>query len=300
MTVNAKQVFSLNPDSADELLVRPERNKRSTPPVGDKSISDLLGNMEDLGIDGKPCQLQPCRATLNDDGVADLYLGFRRARAVQTHNRGLKVDDPNFWLLSVIIDEFELSEAEITKRTIAENAYRRGPNLLEITEVIKGLIADGQTMKDISATMNIAVGAVSVYNRFDLLPPAAKKLMASGKMGYSTAEDYVTRFLPKREALLADEDGSVLAKAQARITAMIDKGATTSKDVDTATRKMADATGKGPLNKTQRNAKGMLTEIKAQRAKSVEGSYEAAALDAISEFIGGGSMKKLLKAFAEE
>lgn len=301
MQIHPRQVFELDADDPTQLIIRPERNKRPTPPVGDKSLSELVKSMEDLGIDGQPAQLQPCRATLNEDGVADLYMGFRRARAVQTHNAGLPADSPDRWLLHVVIDERPLAESEVTLRTIAENAFRKDLTPLQKTEVINDLLADNYTLRDISEKIGMSIGAVSTYAKFSLLPANAKKLLAADKMGYSAAEDFV-KMLPARAELAADEDGSVLKAAQDKIAKQVDKatnktsGKVTANSADAATRKAADETGKAPVNQTQRKTKAILSEIAAQVEKSGADAPETAKLNAIAKFVNGGSMKALIKA----
>ena len=217
---NPNQVFQLNPDDPNELVIRVERNKRPVPPVGDKSLSDLISSMENLAGDNDTGQLQPCLATLNENGIPDLYIGFRRARAIQTRNKG--VQEGQRVRLNVIITDRILTEDQVGIRTIAENAYRVDPTPMQKSEIITGLLDQGLTLKDVSSKVNMAVSAVSVYARFSMFPANAKKALQTGKMQYSGAESLVA-MLPKREELAADEGGELLKKAQDKIAAMTDK-----------------------------------------------------------------------------
>lgn len=296
---NPNQVFDLDPDNPDELLVRPERNARGfTPEVGDKSLTDLMGKLITEG------QSVPSLATLNADGVADLYAGFRRARSIQTHNA-----DPGAELktLRVLITTRIMTEEEVFLQSLSENVDRQDMTVMQRVAALLRLTSEPMSMSLSAAgkVMNMSKGAASTYLRFDQFPDVLKKALDAGTISYKGAERYVS-LLPKREQLQAAEDGgaALLKKAQDRIaasvTGLLAKGKKVKAgDTDAATRKLADSGGK-VANKTQRRSTLVIKEIDEMIAAVGEDASKAsqklaATLAAFKKFVNGGSMKALVK-----
>lgn len=287
LEANPNQIFELNPDDPGELLVHADRNSRPTPPIGDKSLKDLITDIERMGQNQVPAL-----ATLNVDGVADLYAGFKRARSVQTLRKaGSSI------LLRVIITAGVQDEVEAYVRSVSENSQREDMNLMEkCGSLIHLMKSCGKSMKEAAQICRLSMGAASVIARFDMLPENAKKAIAQGKCSYNSGVLFVG-MLPKREEILADESGEVLAAAQAKIMKMVDKelsagGKVSTKNVDAATRKEG-ADGKA-ANKKQRRPSQMVSELDQE----IEGPANKAivsTLKAIKVWINGGTTAALLK-----
>jgi len=287
---NPRQVFALDPNDSTVVLIRPERNTRPTPAIGDKSLKELAADIGEMGFNQVPAL-----ATLDaETGAADLYDGFRRARAVQTWNKA-NPDKPA--TLQVLIVAEELPYAEVIRRSLGANTQRLDLNLLDRTNALVLLMSEAGgdlTLADAAKVMNMSKGAASVYVRFDLFPAIAKKALANGKLTYSAAEKLMG-LLPSREALLADETGEVLAKAQERIKKMLEKelasgDKVSTGSVDQATRNVADASGKKRANTRQRTSKAVLRDIDAYVKTLEEGSEQYAApwlLDHVKTYING-------------
>lgn len=312
ITQNPNQILELDPANADELVVNPARNSRPTPAIGDKSLRAFAAELAKV-------QLMPGLATINERGAADLYAGFRRVRALQTWNqsKGLTVGQPGYRLYKVLITTSEVDETDILVRSLAENVFRQDMMPLEKTDALKRLMTapHNLTLKNAAERLNMSAGGASTYLRFDLFPLNAKRAMSTGKLGYGSAEKLI-KFLPDRVKLAADEDGTVLAKAQERIDKMVAKelaagGSVSTRAVDQATRSMAadgeagegegEATaGAGKsLNKTQRKTKVVLAEIDEYIASLPEGRAEMDwpefYLEAFKKFVNGGALKTLVK-----
>ena len=298
---NPMQILEVNPDDATEILIRPERNvgrAGHVPDIGDKSLSEMIANMEEhTNEDARDFgQLQPGAATFNEAGTLDLYFGFRRARAVQTRNVARAAAGMLPILYKVMVTDRVLTEDEINARSLAENSIRLDPTPMQISEVVTSMQAKGKRVVDIAKAIGKSIGAVSTYSRFSLLPANARKaLNTPGKMNYSVGEDLVG-MLPKGKELAEDADGSLLASAQDKIAKHVDKllekggGAVKSSDSDKAAR---DAGGASK----QRTTKQVLNEVGAYlESDAVAGSPVAKRLQALEKFIAGGSMKAFVKA----
>jgi ParB-like chromosome segregation protein Spo0J len=307
MQENPDQILRLDPDDESQLLIITEpyeghpfgHNTRPTPAVGDKSLAALIQNMEELTDEGSNDfgQLQPCAAVLNENGVADLYFGFQRARAMQTRNQQRRAEGLLPFTLNVIITNRRLSEDELLSRSLAENSFRSDPTPMQVAELIHSLQVQNMGVVEIGKKIGKSAGAVSTYSRFNLLPANAKKLLNSGKMQYTGGENLVA-MLPKAAELKTDEDGSVLAAAQAKISKAVDKlveqGSGSVKSQAAAT----EARESGAASR-QRKVKEILSEIVSQIEKEEAGSLIANRLRAVEKFVNGGSMKALVKALGE-
>jgi len=309
---NPDQIFNLDPFDESVLKIDPSRNARgSTPEIGDKSLTNLIANIEEIG------QSTPCFATLDENGVAWLYAGFRRARAIQTLEklrRAAKQDNP--WLLRVLITPGMLSELEVMERSLSENVFRDDLTMMQKAVALNQLVDNGLTLEQAGVKMNMKKSTASIYARFVMFPAITKKAMTSGVITYNGAEKMVA-LLPTRKQLSdepEEQQGELLKAAQDKIAALTQKlllagGGVGGAKVDKATRKMKDAKG-GQANKRQRKPSLILQEIGEQLAvlKPVvdEGENKevrAAAgvitdrLTAIKKYIGGGiGMKALVKA----
>lgn len=290
---NPDQVFELDPNDPKQLIVNPERNARgSTPDIGDPSLHDL---MEQIATRG---QEVPGLATLNDDGVADLYAGFRRARSCQSYEQPI--------LFRVIITKTVMNDADAYLASLSENVHRVDMTIMQKVGACLRLASEpfNYKVEQIAKAMGMkSKGAASTYLRFALLPANAKKALDNGKLSYPGAEKMLG-LLPKRGE--EDADGEKLKAAQAKISTLVDrelaKGAKVSAaNVDKATRKMADSTGKGPANKTQRKVRGIVSEIEERVAALKEIDTKAAerarnGLAAFKKYVNGGSITALVKA----
>ena len=303
VSVNPYIVLRLNPDDPTQLLIRPERNTRGTPDVGDKSILNLANNIGELGFNH-----QPALATIDPaTGAADLYAGFKRARAVQTWNR----DHPDNPVdLRVMVTDTISTEQQVFEMSLSENAFREDMNLMEKCAALMHLMSPeggDYSCAEAGRRMNLSKAEASILARCEFLPNVAKKALVSGKLTYTGAEGLVA-LLPRpakgqslKQMVEADEDGSGLKEAQDKIAKLVTKqleatGKVRATDVDTATRKTAGADGK-VANKTQRASHVTVKELKAWLEAQEEGSEDAAIprVNAVLKFIGGGTMKALIK-----
>lgn len=308
---NPNQILELDPANPEELIVNPARNSRPTPPIGDKSLRAFAAELAKV-------QLMPGLATINEAGAADLYAGFRRVRALQTWNqsKGLSFGQPGYKLYRVLITVNEIDETDILVRSLAENVFRQDMMPLEKTDALKRLMSapHNLTLKQSAEKLNMSAGGASTYLRFDLFPLNAKRAMSTGKLGYGSAEKLI-KFLPDRVKLAADEDGTVLAKAQERIDKMVAKelaagGSVSTRAVDQATRSMqveGEASEDGEegttparsMNKTQRKTKVVIAEIDEYIASLPEDRTEMEwpeyYLAAFKKFVNGGALKSLVK-----
>lgn len=296
---NPNQVFDLNPDDPNELLIRPERNSRGfTPEIGDKVLSGLIERITSIG------QNVPCLATLTDDGVADLYAGFRRARSIQTHNA---TEGAEPMLLRVLITPTQLTDFEVYERSLSENVDRENMSIMQRVNALLCLTEppNNLSLANAGKKLNMSKALASVYVRFSQFPANAKRALDSGKLTYGAAEKLVA-LLPKREVLEAEGGDEALDKAQQKIASYVDaqlakgKGPVKRSDADKATRKMAGADGKTVANKTQRRTAVVIRELddqievtKAIMGKAAE--VTVGLLAAFKKFVNGGSMKALLK-----
>jgi ParB-like chromosome segregation protein Spo0J len=287
---NPWQVHRIDPDDASQLLIITDnwdgrhpygRNTRPTPPVGHASLSDLIRNMEDHTDEasGDYGQLQPAGAVLNPDGIAELYFGFNRARAIQTRNIARRAQGLPPIPLNVIITDRELTEKEIVARSLAENAFRKNPSLLQVAETVAAMKTEGLGVVEIGKRIGVQASKVSNMSRFVLFPANVKRALAAGKLDYSGAIKLIP-MLPKSAALKTDEGGKLLQAAQERIAARWD----------------GIAGGKGRRTPAaHRKAKQMLSEIGAAVDKEA-GSDAGRRLESVAKYIDGGGFKALVKA----
>lgn len=314
----SSQVHLLDALDESQVIINPLRNSRGfTPEIGDKSLSDLMADIVSTGLRYND---SPCFATATETGAADIYAGFRRARSIQTLERArlesdkaLKPGDPDTqpYLLRVIITDTVMNEQDLFERSLAENVIRRDMTFMQRVAALERLTSEpfNLPLSQAGKKMNLSKGAASTYLRCSLLPANAKKALDNGTMGYASAERYIA-MLPKRDDIAADESGELLSKAQAKIQAAVEKelargnGRVKAASVEASTRKLGDAEGKGPANKTQRNTKTILAEVEEAAAAIPEDqrpeSWEYAALVAFGKFASGGSMKQLRKVLRGE
>ncbi len=308
VSANPNQVFYIDPDDTTRLRVLPERNSRPTPAVGAKELAGLMSNIADIG------QHSPALAVLAEDGVAELYAGFRRARAVQSLNAA-GCEPP--LLLKVIITDEILTEDQVRERSLSENVYRTDMTMVDRINAIKEFLrpnAEGETtrqpltVKETAARMNMSTGSVSTYYKFDLFPPIAKKAMVAGTLNYAAAEK-LSQLLPDRKTIAAEAaEGSTasLDIACAKIEKELVKakeGKVNTRAVDSAVRSdQEDAEEKGggkTSGMRQRTTKQALNEM-ATLADAYESDTKiAVALNAFQKFLAGGSTAKLAKTLDE-
>jgi ParB-like chromosome segregation protein Spo0J len=308
---NPNQVLVLDGNNLNELIIDPTRNSRGfTPDIGDKSLGPLIeqfvGVQQDDGsFIGGIGQHTPCFATLNDDGVAVLYAGFRRARALQTI-AARNADKRAF--VRVLITPGVVDELDVFERSLSENVFREDMTVMQKVEALKYLTdpLSGLTVELAGKKLNMTKGQASLYLRFDMFPAAVKQALENDKLPVRAAINYVS-VLPKAKELAAEGGDALLKKAQDKIAAMVANQLTKSKgkkvvssSVDRQTRQVAGADGK-VANKKQRSVKLIITEIdeqtealKASEAKAAQKVVEM--LAALKRYVNGGSLKALVKA----
>jgi hypothetical protein len=326
---NPDQVFSLDPFDESLLRIDPARNSRgSTPEIGDKSLTALIEDIETIG------QTTACFAALDEAGVADLYAGFRRARAVQTlRQRQVEngTDAPtNPYMLRVVITPGILTPQEIFERSLSENVFREGMTIMQKISALRQLTSGepgfGLTLTAAAKKMNMNKGSASIYLRADLFPAIAKKAMntfdANGepKLGANAIRNLVN-LLPSSKDMEAEPDemaGTLLSKAQEKIARLVQKmldksGKVSGAESDAVTRKVKDSKGE-QANKRARPTKLIVSEIdeelgKLKETAAAEGAAKAEKeaaeqlamlLAAVKKFANGGSMKALVKALTGE
>lgn len=316
---NPDQVFSIDPFDKSVLLIDPARNSRgSTPEIGDKSLNPLIEDIETIG------QTTACFTILNSQGVAELYAGFRRARAVQTLRQAqIKADgdaghgtvDP--WLLRAVITPGILTPQEIFERSLSENVFREGMTIMQKVSALEQLTGGepgfGLTVTAAAKKMNMSKASASIYLRFSLLPSVAKRALntfnkeGNPKLPYSAAESYVALLPSSKEMEDEPEEaaGALLSKAQEKIAALVEKelakhGKVTGAAADKATRKTVDAGGK-QANTKQRRSSMIISEVDEELEKAKTAGAEALGtrLAAIRKYVNGGSLKAMVKALAE-
>ena len=291
------RIHRLDPDDPAQVSIVTEdwdgqhphgRNTRPTPPVGDKSLTDLIRNMEDSSHDdsGDYGQLQPSCAVLNKDGVAEIYFGFRRARAIQTRNVARREAGLPPIPLNVIITERILTEDELVARSLAENAFRLDPSPMQIAETVAAYQAKGMGIVEIGKRIGKGKSAVSVYSRFNLLPADARRALADRRIAYPDGER-LSKILPSGSVEYLRANPDLLIKPHARISArlaqMLNKGIVKPEETEPA-----------PAKK-QRKIKSILKDLEGQVEKDGE-SKAGQRVAAVLKYINGGGFRALVKA----
>lgn len=291
MAENPNQLLEVDPNDETTITIRPERNSRPTPAIGDKSLRSLINDIASIG------QQLPGLATVNENGVLDLYAGFRRARAVQTY---LQENPDSALTYRVLVTTTVLAPQEAFERSLSENVQREDMKPLERTAAIRTLMTDySMSTKQVAAKMNMSPGSVSVYSRLELLPAVAKKACNDGRITYNYMEKCV-QLLPKQWDIEKDESGELLATAQAAIEKMViaELGKGSAKPAGKKEGEEGKAEAAGAKNRT---SKQVLAEITTSIDAFVESGKKEDAdvlktLKAFSKFVQGGSLNALVKA----
>jgi ParB family chromosome partitioning protein len=170
----------------EKLSLRPQVRERAN----DETIVGLQASIKSVGLQ------QPLRVTL-DDGEMVVLDGERRLHALR--GRGEQ-------MVPVIIEERNLTAAEVLIRQLVANTQRKGLSPLEIARAMKELMAEsGMNAKEAAMACGFSEAAVSKVLKVLESPEEVQAKVANGQLPLSTAYEIARLTDARKQAELADD-----------------------------------------------------------------------------------------------